>query len=560
MKRFIALTLVLVLSTATVAQASGSDLIKTLIVDGPAKYHNWKNTTPVLKEMLAASGEFSVDVATFEEGDDSYKPDFDAYDLVVVNDGFGTPSWPSATERAFESYVENGGGVVIYHAANNAWPDWKAYNEMCAIGGWGGRNEKSGPYLYMDQDGKVIRDTSPGVGGGHGKQEAFEIIVREAEHPIMKGLPKSFQHGPDELYSFLRGPAKNVTILATAHSRVGNKGSGHEEPMLMVIHHGKGRIFHTVLGHDVKQIQAGSFVTTFLRGSQWAATGEVTIPVPSDFPNQAYPPKASTEANTEANTDASAAQQDDGFTSLFNGKNFDGWYLKIRSGDAEMAKKVFQVEDGMVHVFGDGFEDGYQLNISSRSETHGLFYANKPYSRYIFKFEYKWGTKKVNNFNQFQYDAGMYYHVSNDKIWPSGLEYQIRYNSVTKENHTGDFWGGGYDWYADKDRKFQFPSEGGKLQPDRGGEHRAKADAPFHALDGEWNQCEVIVMGNKYAIHKLNGEIVNLGIDLDRSEGKVGLQSETAEIFYRNIMIKEFDKDVPIEEFLTEDQLRALKR
>ncbi len=286
------LTLLAVLSIALNSCANDSARIKSLIVDGPAKYHNWQKTTPVLKEMLVASGQFTVDIATFEEGDANYKPDFAAYDVVIVNDGFGTPSWPRETELAFESYVDNGGGVVIYHAADNSWPQWKAYNEMCAIGGWGGRNENSGPYLYMDKEGNVIRDTSPGAGGKHGAQEEFEIIVRDSEHPITKGLPKSFLHGPDELYSFLRGPAKNVTILATAHSRVGNSGSGHEEPMLMVVQYGKGRIFHTVLGHDVKHIKEGSFVTTFLRGSQWAARCEVTIPIPTDFPNQAYPPKA----------------------------------------------------------------------------------------------------------------------------------------------------------------------------------------------------------------------------------------------------------------------------
>ncbi len=288
----ISLTLLLGLSTALAAQANESVPIKALIVDGPAQYHNWKKTTPVLKEMLVASGQFAVDIATYQKDDASYKPDFKAYNVIVVNDGFGTPAWPRETELAFESYVENGGGVVIYHAADNSWPQWKAYNEMCAIGGWGGRNEKSGPYLYMDKDGKVIRDTSPGVGGQHGAQEEFEVEVRDTNHPITKGLPKSFLHGPDELYSFLRGPAKNVTILATAHSRVGNKGSGHEEPILMVIKFGEGRIFHTVLGHDVKHIQEGSFVTTFLRGSQWAAGREVTIPVPKEFPNQPYPPKS----------------------------------------------------------------------------------------------------------------------------------------------------------------------------------------------------------------------------------------------------------------------------
>lgn len=287
----ISLGLLIACTICVTAQASDSEKIKTLIVDGPAKYHNWQATTPVLKEMLVASGEFAVDVATFDPKAD-FLPDFAAYDLIVMNSGFGTPDLPREAEQAFEKFVADGGGVVIYHAADNSWPAWKAFNEMAAIGGWGGRNEKSGPYLYMDKDGNVVRDMSPGKGGGHGAQEEFEITVRDADHPIMQGLPETFAHGPDELYSFLRGPAKNVTILATAHSGADNKGSGHEEPMLMVIRFGEGRIFHTVLGHDVKQIKEGSFVTTFLRGAEWAATGDVTIPVPADFPNQAYPPVA----------------------------------------------------------------------------------------------------------------------------------------------------------------------------------------------------------------------------------------------------------------------------
>ena len=267
--------------------------VKVLIVDGPQKYHKPKDTTPVLKEMLEKSGRFVVDVSSApNKPSPDYKPAFANYNVVVINEGFGANPWPKATEEAFEAYMQDGGGMVSYHAADNAWPKWKAYNEMTAIGGWAGRNEKSGPYLYMNKDGEVIRDTKPGKGGSHGRQTEFEITVRDTEHPITKGLPKTFLHGPDEMYAFLRGPAQNVTILATAHSDRKNRGSGHEEPMLMAVTWGKGRIFHTVLGHPVKQIQRGRFVTTFLRGTEWAATGKVTLPVPAGFPDQPYPPTA----------------------------------------------------------------------------------------------------------------------------------------------------------------------------------------------------------------------------------------------------------------------------
>ena len=264
------------------SSTKGQAVIKTLIVDGQNN-HKWQATTPVLKSMMEKTVLFKVDVSTCpSKGKDmsSYKPEFTDYDLVVVNDGWGAASWSDKTKRAFEDFVRSGGGVVIYHAADNCWPKWKAYNEIIGIGGWGGRNEKSGPYLYMDKQGKVIRDMSPGKGGGHGKQERFLITVRNPDHPITRGLPKTFMHGPDEMYAFLRGPAKNVTILATAHSSLKNKGTGHEEPMLMTITWGKGRIFHTVLGHAVKQISQNSFKFTFLRGAQWAAGRKVTIAVP----------------------------------------------------------------------------------------------------------------------------------------------------------------------------------------------------------------------------------------------------------------------------------------
>jgi type 1 glutamine amidotransferase len=256
------------------AVATAQTPIKTLIVDGQNN-HPWKETTPILKKLMEETGIFLVDVATSppKKADMSgFKPDFASYGLVVCN--YTGDAWPEATKTAFEKYVSGGGGVVIYHAANNAFRDWKAYNEIIAIGGWGGRNETDGPYLRW-RDGKVIRDPSPGRGGGHGPKHAFQIVVRDGEHPVTKGLPEIFMHSPDELYSWLRGPAKNVTVLATAYSDPEKRGSGEHEPMLMDIRYGKGRVFHTALGHAGEQLRSVAFITTFLRGCEWAATGEV---------------------------------------------------------------------------------------------------------------------------------------------------------------------------------------------------------------------------------------------------------------------------------------------
>ena len=241
----------------------------------------------------------------------------------------------------------------------------------------------------------------------------------------------------------------------------------------------------------------------------------------------------------------------DGFVPLFNGQNLDGWNPKIKSGDEALARKVFTVHDGVIHAF-NAFPDNYELD-TGKNDTHGMIYTVKSYDRFIFRFEYKWGTKRVNNFGTFQYDAGCYYHVTNDKIWPVGLEYQVRYNHLAHQNHTGDFWSPPnteIHWYSGEGKTFLAPSRGGMLQPVQKGEHRASPDAPYHAIDDQWNQCEVIVMGSEYAIHKLNGVIVNLATDLNPGAGLIGLQAETAEIFYRHIEIKEFAKSVPLETFL----------
>jgi HEAT repeat protein/type 1 glutamine amidotransferase len=258
--------------------------LKALIVDGQNN-HNWKGTTPVLKQLLEESGLFTVDVATTPaQGQPmaGFAPEFARYDVVVGN--YTGDEWPAATNAAFEKYMDAGGGLVVYHAADNAFPKWAAWNEMIALGGWGGRNEKSGPMVRF-RDGQMVFDNSPGGGGSHGPQHAFQLITRNNEHPITRGLPEKWMHAKDELYSTLRGPAKYMTLLATARAAPEQNGTGEHEPMLFTINRHGGRIFHTVLGHDIEQLKSVGFIVTFLRGAEWAATGMVTqTDVPDDFP------------------------------------------------------------------------------------------------------------------------------------------------------------------------------------------------------------------------------------------------------------------------------------
>lgn len=305
--------------------------LKALIIDGENNHGVWPKTTMMMKDYLEETGLFSVDIDrtafTWQgphydkmegiedikellakypapnespksvdepKADPNYNPEFNKYDLVVSNFGWKASTWSEESKRAFEKYMIEGGGLVIVHAADNSWGDWDEYNKMIGVGAWGGRDEKTGPYVYYDDQDKLQHDPKAGQCGSHGAQYEYVLKTRAPQHPIMKGLPQEWKHTQDELYDRLRGPAENMTVLSTSYSDpVGNappwdkkvSGSGNHEPVMSAITYGKGRTFHTTMGHMDYSMECVGFITTLQRGAEWAATGKVTQAIPLDFPS-----------------------------------------------------------------------------------------------------------------------------------------------------------------------------------------------------------------------------------------------------------------------------------
>lgn len=286
--------------------------LSALIIDGQNNHVQWPKTTVMMKQYLEETGLFTVDVARTAytwKGDDliaefpiaglpettalpepkadpNFNPDFSKYDVVISNFGWRAAPWPEETKKALENYVSKGGGLVIIHAADNSFENWLEFNKMIGLGGWGDRTEKDGPYVYYNKEGKLVRDNSPGPGGSHGPQHEYVITIWDDSHPITQGMPKQWLHAQDELYDRLRGPAENLEVQATAYSDPEKRGTDRHEPMIMTIDYGKGRVFHTPMGHADYSFECVGFIVTFNRGTEWAATGKVTqTDIPADFPS-----------------------------------------------------------------------------------------------------------------------------------------------------------------------------------------------------------------------------------------------------------------------------------
>lgn len=284
MTRLLVLTAVLVLTQLTV-HAPAAEKLKLLIVDGQNN-HNWKATTPILQEFLSRSGRFEVSVVTSPpnkspaETWNGFSPKFADFQVVLSN--YNGELWPEPVQRDLEKFVHAGGGLVIVHAANNAFEQWPEFNKMIGLG-W--RGAGFGDRITTNDAGEIVRTPKgQGPGAGHGPQHEFSIRLRDTAHPVVKGLPAEWLHTKDELYHGQRGPAVDMHLIATAFSDSAKGGTGAHEPMIWWIPYGKGRVFTTLMGHAEYSMKCVGFQSVVARGSEWSATGQVTLPIPENFP------------------------------------------------------------------------------------------------------------------------------------------------------------------------------------------------------------------------------------------------------------------------------------
>ena len=244
--------------------------LQVLIITGQnTASHDWHGTTPVLRKLLEESGRFEVRVT--EEFRGAGAETLAPYDVVVLSYYDARKPelrWGERTDSALLNYVRSGKGLVVYHFAMAAFDGWTEYEKMCAAN-WRPNN------------------------GHHSARHDYTVTIKDQEHPITRGMKATFPQANDELYANLKWqPEGGFHVLATAwddHSlyKPGEKqpipGTGLSQPMLWTVNYGSGRVFVTAMGHDAEAMKLPGFVATLTRGTEWAATGAVTIPVPAEL-------------------------------------------------------------------------------------------------------------------------------------------------------------------------------------------------------------------------------------------------------------------------------------
>ncbi len=409
-----------------VGESQSNGTIPVLLLTGHNN-HNWRYTCRVHEETLEATGRFDVTVSTNPPRVLEDAKALSQFAVIVLdyNDLHDPKRWGDAAEQNFVNAVRNGTGVVAIHSANNAFKGWAEYEAMMGV-------------LWRE-------------GAGHGKIHEFEVRTLDASHPVMSGLPASFRTR-DELYHGLTNTQNSpYKLLAAAMSAKDTGGSGKDEPMALALEFGKGRVFATPLGHvwvgdqgSKTSVHTPGFKALLARGTEWAATGSVTLPAEWK--------------DVRAHNTLSKEEQDLGWRLLFDGTSLEHFRGFRKEG---LPDKGWEVRDGMLR--------------RPEGQGGGDLVTREQYGDFMFSLE--WRAAKGAN-------SGIIYRATEefDFPWQTGPEMQI----LDDPNHR--------DGANPKTRA-------GTLYDILACAHDVVRPA------GEWNRAMVIAKGTRLT-HVLNGVVV----------------------------------------------------
>ena len=435
-----------------------------LLVSGQNN-HDWRYTSAEIKDALHECGKFSV-TTTDDPSKDLAALDLTKFAAIVLD--YNGPRWGEASERAFLNAVEGGVGVVVVHAANNAFPGWTDYEKLVGL---------------------CWRD-----GTGHGAYHPFDVHVVDAAHPITQGMA-DFRMHPDELYHRLvPTPGAEYRVLMSAFSDPKTGGTGRFEPMATAATWGKGRVFHTPLGHTwtgqvpTRATWRDPQLRHFLaRGTEWAATGAVTLPPqPANF--------------------LSESERQEGFRLLFDGRSLDGF--RAYRG-TEPPKQGWLVEHGAI--------------VHQKAGGGGDLVTKDEFGDFDFRFEWRVAEKA---------NSGVIWRVqeTEEQTYMTGPEYQVLDDLGAKPNRKHGA-GSLYD-----------------LVPN--GEPKLRSA-------GEWNEGRIVIQKGRVQ-HWLNGSLAvdapcegpeweaMVAASKFRSwpfgrakSGRIALQDHGDEVMFRSLRIKQ---------------------
>jgi len=242
------------------SQAFAGSPIRVLILTGETDlpYHDWRISTPYLRGVFNNSGRFDVRVE--EEPRGLSMATLASYDVLVLN--YNGPRWGVETEQAVEQFLRSGRGMIAFHGVSYG----PFYGQQLSAP----RRMAGEPWsAYAAMMGSTWKLENI----GHSARHVFAVKWVDREHPISRGLAEVFM-ADDELYHKM-DLRPEAHVLATALSDPKVRGTGRDEPMIWTVPFGRGRVVHMTLGHDLKAMSQQGFIDALVRGTEWAATGEV---------------------------------------------------------------------------------------------------------------------------------------------------------------------------------------------------------------------------------------------------------------------------------------------